>query len=42
MLRMIMMIMMMNIYNDVTEHLVKLDSDKKDQSNEVNVTESDF
>ena len=29
-------------YNDVNEHLVKLDSDNTDQSNEVNVNEPDF
>ena len=29
-------------YNDINEHLVKLDSDKKDQSNKVNVNEPDF
>ena len=29
-------------YNDVNEHLVKLDSDKTDQSNEVNDNKPDF
>ena len=29
-------------YNDVNEHLVKLDSDKTDQLNEVNVNKPDF
>ena len=39
MLTMIMMIMM---DNDVNEHLVKLDSDKTDQSNEVNDNKPNF
>ena len=29
-------------YNDVNGHLMKLDSDKTDQSNEVNVNKPDF
>ena len=29
-------------YNDVNEHLLKLDSDKTDRSNEVNVNKPDF
>ena len=29
-------------YNDINEHLVKLDSDKPDQSNEVNDNKTDF
>ena len=29
-------------YNDINEHLMKLESVKTDQSNEVNVNEPDF